>query len=174
MDTWHHLRGLTEAFSPKKSGKNVILHELQQFRTIVRSGKRISTQIRLLGAFHMIVWSFRMVMRNQFSLFPFWAATKILSVSIHTTVRIFRMFMRNENAWFFNFFLSFPPFLSLDSTSTTSRSTPNPGPNQLHYFFHCAFGSSSTLFFSSIWFISFVSNLSKSYLEMTPKLNKTC
>ena len=28
--------------------------------------------------------------------------------------------------------------------------------------------------FSSIWFISFVTNLSKSYLEMTPKLHKTC
>ena len=28
--------------------------------------------------------------------------------------------------------------------------------------------------FSSIWFISFVTNLSKSYLEMTPKLHNTC
>ena len=28
--------------------------------------------------------------------------------------------------------------------------------------------------FSSIWFISFVTNLSKSYLKMTPKLHKTC
>ena len=28
--------------------------------------------------------------------------------------------------------------------------------------------------FSSIWFIFFVTNLSKSYLEMTPKLHKTC
>ena len=28
--------------------------------------------------------------------------------------------------------------------------------------------------FSSIWFISFGTNLSKSYIEMTPKLYKTC
>ena len=28
--------------------------------------------------------------------------------------------------------------------------------------------------FSSIWFISFVTNLSNLYLEMTPKLHKTC
>ena len=28
--------------------------------------------------------------------------------------------------------------------------------------------------FSSIWLISFVTNLSKSYLEMSPKLHKTC
>ena len=80
--------------------------------------------------------------------FPLWAAAKILLGSFHTSVQIFRMFMRNEKNIVFQLllpFLPFLPFLSLDSTSTTSKSTPNPNTNRLHCFFHYAFGSSSTL-----------------------------
>ena len=64
----------------------------------------------------------------------------------HIVTRNFHMIMQNGNIWFLSFLLSFLPFPSLDSTSTTSKSTPNPDPNKLHYLFHHAFGSSSTLF----------------------------
>ena len=79
----------------------------------------------LLGAFCMIVRNFRVVMRNQFSLLPFELQPKSSSGPFRTFVRILRMFMRNWKTWFFNFFLPFLPFLFLDSTSTTSKSTPN-------------------------------------------------
>ena len=103
--------------------------------------------------------------------FPLWAAAKFPSSPFRTIVRIFHMFMQNWKTCFFNSFL---PFLSLDFTSTNSKSTPNLGPNQLHYFFHYALDHHQLYLFSSIWFISFITNLSKSYLEMTPKLHKTC
>ena len=77
----------------------------------------------------MTLRNFRMAMRNQFSLFPFWATTKILFVSFCTTVRIFRMFMRNWKTWFSNFLLPFLPFLPFESTSITFNSTPKPSPS---------------------------------------------
>ena len=56
--------------------------------------------------------------------------------------------MRICNIWFLNFPLSFFLFPYFNFTLTTS----NPDPNQLHYFFHYTFRSSSTLFvlFNSI------------------------
>ena len=74
MDTWHHLRGLSEASSPRNlefSNNMAISHELQQFRMFVRSQKCINTNFHLFGAFCMTVRTFCMVMRNQFSLLPF-------------------------------------------------------------------------------------------------------
>ena len=67
VDTWHHLRGLTEASSRRNlkfSNKIVISHEIQQFRLIVRTKKCNNNNFRLSGAFHMI-------MRNQPWGFPF-------------------------------------------------------------------------------------------------------
>ena len=119
-------------FFIKNSGKYAISHDYAK-------GTIHQHHFRFPEAFRMTVW-------NQFSLFPWCAATKVHSVSIRTIVRIFRMFMQNLKTWFFNSFLQFLSFLHFDSTSTTSKSTPNPCPNQLHYFFHYAFGSSSTLF----------------------------
>ena len=122
----------SRGFFIKKSGKNTISHNCAKWKVHQH-------HFHLLRAFRMIVRNFRVVMRNQFSLLPFELQPKSSPSS-------FRTFMRNWKTWFFNFFLPFLPFLSLDSTSITSKSTPNPGPNQLHYFFHCAFGSSSILF----------------------------
>ena len=70
----------------------------------------------------MTVRKFRMVMRNQFSLFPWCAATKAYSVSFRMTVWIFHMFMQNWKTGFYNSFLQFLPFLHFDFTSTTSKS----------------------------------------------------
>ena len=58
----------------------------------------------------------------RFSIFPWCAAAKAHSISFCTTVRIFRMFMRNWKTWFFNSFLQFLSFLHFDFTSTTSKS----------------------------------------------------
>ena len=49
----------------------VILHEIQQFRMIVRNHKgNNNNNFRLPGAFRMVVWNFRMIMQNQFWDFP--------------------------------------------------------------------------------------------------------
>ena len=62
------------------------------------------------------------------------ACTSSLAYSIISPSGPFRM-------TFLSFLLSFLSFFSFDSTST-----PNPDPNQLHYFFHYAFRPLSTLF----------------------------
>ena len=64
MDTWHHLRGLSEAFSPRNLEKMQISHDCAKW-------KIHQHHFRLPGAFRMTVRNFRMVMQNQFSLFPF-------------------------------------------------------------------------------------------------------
>ena len=74
----------------------------------------------------MTMRKFRMVIRNQFSIFPWCAAAKAHSISSRTIARIFCMFMRNWKTWFFNSFLQFIPFLHFDSTSTTSKSQSKP------------------------------------------------
>ena len=124
----------------------VISQELKQFRMIVRNKKCNCSNLHLPGAFrmivrnfHMIIQNFHMIMRNQLD-------DSLLACSIIPPFVLFRMIMWNGNIWFLIFLLSFLPFPSLDSTSTTSKSTPNLGPNQLHCFFRYAFGSSSTLF----------------------------
>ena len=132
-------------FFTKESRENMVSHEPQQVRMIVRSGECISTNFVFLEHFAWLYENFAWSCEISFHFSPL-ATAKIPPGPFRTPVQIFRMFMQNWKTWFFNFFLSFLPFLSLDSTSTTSKSTPNPGPNRLHCFFHYAFGSSSTLF----------------------------
>ena len=43
----------------------------------------------------------------------------------------FRVTMRTGNIWFLSFLLSFFPFFPFESTSTTSKSTPNPSSSAL-------------------------------------------
>ena len=139
MDTWHHLRGLSEVFSPRNLEKcnfaraPTISHDCAKW-------KIHQHYFRLPGAFRVTVRNFHIVMRS------FWAVTKFPYGPFRTTVRIFRMFMRNEKNIVFQLFLPFIPFLSLDFTSTTSKLTPNTDPNRWHCLFHYAFRLSSTLF----------------------------
>ena len=79
VDTWHHLRGLPEASWQKNmefSYKMPISHEIQHFRTSSNNlhdcaiWKMHQHQFRLPRAFCMTVWNFRMVMWNQFLVFP--------------------------------------------------------------------------------------------------------
>ena len=80
----------------------------------------------------------------------------------------------NGNIWFLSFLLSFIPFPSSDSTSTTSKSTQILVQTNCITSFLMHLDHHQHYLFSLIWFISFVTTLSKSYLEMTPKLHKTC
>ena len=159
VETWPHLRGLLEASSPRNlefSNNMAISHELQQFRMFVRSQKCINTNFHLFGAFCMTVRNFRMVMRNQLWDFPLICSKKFLLVHFTWSCEIF-----------FNFFPLNPP---------------QPPPSQLQspvqtncitsFIMHL--DHHQLYLFSSIWVISFATNLSKSYLEMTPKLHKTC
>ena len=58
VDTWHHLRDLSEASSLRNlefSNKIVILHKIQQFCMIVQNQKCNNSKLRLLGAFSTTV-----------------------------------------------------------------------------------------------------------------------
>ena len=130
-------------FFTKKFGKNAISHEFQQFCTIVQSGKFISTIFVFLElAFRMTVRIFRVVMQNQFSLFPFELRPNSPLVQFARLCEFSACLCEIEKHSFSTPFCHFFHFFLL----ITLQPPSNPGPNQLHYFFHCPFGSSSTLF----------------------------
>ena len=146
MDTWRHLRGLSEASASSNlefNNKMTILQELKQFHMIVQNQKCNSSNLHNLRAFHM-------------------------------TVQNFPMIMWNRNIKFLSFLLSFIPFPSSFFTSTTSKSTQISIQTYCITSFIMHLDHYQYYLFSSIWFISFVTNLSNLYLEITPKLHKTC
>ena len=101
-------------------------------------------------------------------------STNLPSGPFRIVMQNFRMIMRNGNIWFLSFLLSFLPFPSSFSTSTASKSAQIPVQTNCITAFIMHLDHHQHYLFSSIWFISFVTNLSKSYLEITPKLYKTC
>ena len=137
-DTWHHLRGLPDAYSSRNLEKIHFRMSPQQFRMMVQSGKSISFIFVFLERFTWLCENFAWLCEITFHV-SFVCYSQVYYVSFCMTVR-------NWKTCFFDSSLQFLSFLSLDSTSTTSKSTPNPDPNRLHCFFHYAFGSSSTLF----------------------------
>ena len=87
VDTWHHLRGLSEASSPRNlefSNKMTILHEVQQFLMIVQNKKYKNINFRLLRAFCMTVRNFRMIMQNQFWDSPLVCSTNTFWSILHS------------------------------------------------------------------------------------------
>ena len=86
----------------------------------------------------------------------------------------FHIVMQNGNIKFLSFLLSFIPFPSSFSTSTTSKLAQIPVQTNCITSFIMHLDYHQYYLFSSIWSISFVTNLSNLYLEMTPKLHKTC
>ena len=141
MDIWHHLRGLSKASLPRNlefSNKMVILHEVQQFRMIVWSQKCNSTNFRFPGAFCMTMRNFCMVMQNQFWDFPLVCNTNALWSISHDC----KKFSHDHAKWKYLIFqllfaISFL-WIHLNHLQISSK----VGPNQLHYFFHYALGSS--------------------------------
>ena len=108
MDTWHHLRGLPEAFSPKKYGKIQFRMSSNNFA----QWKMHQHQFRLSGAFCITVQNFRMVMRNQFLVFSlsynqifFWSISHDCANFPHVHAKwkntVFQLFFCH----FFHFFL---------------------------------------------------------------------
>ena len=143
-------------FFIKESRENTFSHEPLAISHDNANWKIHELHFRLSGAFHMTVRNFRMVMRNQLWDFPLICSKKFLLVHFTWSCEIF-----------FNFFPLNPP---------------QPPPSQLQspvqtncitsFIMHL--DHHQLYLFSSIWVISFATNLSKSYLEMTPKLHKTC
>ena len=154
-------------FFIKKSGKYAISHELQQFRTIVRSGKSINTIFVFLKRFAWLCEiNFHFshgVLQPKSILFQFARLCEFFACSCEIEKHGFSTPFCN----FSHFFILIPL---------------QPPPNQLQIpiQFDCIASFIMHLdhhqlyLFSSIWFISFVTNLSKTYLKMTPKLHKTC
>ena len=146
MDTWHHLRGLPEASS---------------LRNLEFSNKMtISHEIQ---QFRMIVRNFRMVMRNQLWNFPLICSKKCLLIhfawSCEMEIHNFSLIFFISSIFFF--------WIHLNHLQIPFKT------NCITYFI-MYLDLHQLYLFSSIWFISFVTNLSKSYLEITPKLPKTC
>ena len=122
-------------FFIKKSRKYAISHELQQFRTIVQSGKSVSTIFVFLERF---AWSFKInfhfslgVLQPKSILFQFARLCEFFACSCEIEEHGFSIPFCN----FSHFFILIP-----------LQPPPNPNPNRLHCFFYYAFGSSSTLF----------------------------
>ena len=119
-------------FFIKKSGKDAILHELQQFCTIMWSWKSINTIFVFLERFAWLCEiNFHFspgVLQPKSILFQFARLCEFFACSCEIEKHGFSTPFCN----FSHFFILIPP--------------PNPNPNRLHCFFHYAFGSSSTLF----------------------------
>ena len=124
-------------------------------------------QFRLLEAFRMTVWNFRMVMRNQLLDFPLSCSQNCLLVhfawsremKIHNFSTLFAIFSISFS-WFHSNYLQI---------NSKFRSKPIALLLSLCIWiiinFICSFQFDSSIFFT---------NLSKSYFEITPKLHKTC
>ena len=127
-------------------------------------------------SFCMTVQKFCMVMRSQFSLLLFSCSQNPLLVHFARLCEFFTCSCEIEKHAFLTPLYNFSHFFIFN---------PPPPPSiklqslvQVHFLFlfiHIMYLDHHQLYlFSLIWFISFVTNLSKSYLEMTPKLHKTC
>ena len=132
-DTWHHLKGLPDAFSSRNMEKNTFSHEPQQFRMMMRSRKSISLIFVFLKHFawlYEITFTFPLYVAAKPILFHFtwlcenfaWSCeitfhiflvccSQAYSVSFHMIVRKFRMVMQNWKTCFFDSSLQFLSFL---------------------------------------------------------------
>ena len=158
-------------FFIKESGENAFSHEPLAISHDGAKWKTFQLHFRLAGAFRMTVRKFRM---NHFSHCPY---------VLQPTSFLFHFAWLCENfAWsceienhaipaplcnlshFFMFNPSPPPSIKLQSLV------------QVHFIasFIMHLDYHQLHIFSSTWLISFATNISKLYLEMTPKLHKTC
>ena len=140
----------------------------------MRSGKFISTIFAYLEHFAWLCKSFAWSCEISFHFSPLSCSQNPFCFISHDCANFLYVHAKWKNIVFqLFFFLSFLHFLSFDSTSTTSKSTPIPNPNWLHCFFHYAFGSSSTLFVLFNLIHLFCHQFIKIIPWMTPKLHKT-
>ena len=104
-----------------------------------------NSNLSLPGAFRMAVRNFRMIMRNQLWNSPLVCSTNAFWSISHSHAK----FLHDHAKWKYLifqllFFISSISFfwIHLNHLQISSK----VGPNQLHYFFHYALGSSLTLF----------------------------
>ena len=174
MDTWHHLRGLPGASSPRNPEKKCNFAWAPTISHDCAKWKIHQHHFRLPGAFRMTVRNFSMVMRNQFSLFPFsYSQNPFCSIS-HDYANFSHVHAKWKNIVFSTPFCHFFHFFLLIPLQLPPNQLQIPIQTDCIASFIMHLDHHQLYLFSSIWFISFVTNLSKSYLEMTPKLHKTC
>ena len=143
-----------------------ISHEIQQFRMIIRSQKCINTNFRLSGAFHMTMQNFCMVIQNQLWDFPLICNTNAFWSISHDCVK----FSHDHAKWKYLIFkLSFV-ISSISFSWFHFNYLQIPVQTNCITSFIMHLDHHQLSLFSSIWLISFVTNLSKSYIEMTSKL----
>ena len=146
----------------------------QQFRIMVRSGKSISFIFIFLEHFAWLcenfAWSCEIAFHFSLSmlqptpiLFHFSWLCENFAWSCEIEKHAFSTPLCNFSHFFLLIPLQLPP-----------NQLQIPFPTDCIAFFIMHLDHHQLYLFSSIWFISFVTNLSKSYLEITSKLHKTC
>ena len=163
VDNWHHLRGISKAFSSSNlefNNKMTISHKLNQFRMVVQNQEFNNSNYSLLDHFAWLwknfTWSCEISLAillclqhnsNFWSILHSHAKWKYLIFKFSFVISSISLF------WF-----------HFNCLQINSKSRPK-----------CIdFSSSSTLFALLNSISLLLLNLSKSYLEMTPKLHKTC
>ena len=118
MDTWHYLRGLSEAFSPRNLEK-ISFHTSSNNFTRLCEVENSSTPFlpswSILHGHAKISFRFSPLSCSQ---------NPFCSIS-HDCANFLHVHVRWKNI-VFNSFLSFLPFLSFDSTSSASKSQSKP------------------------------------------------
>ena len=143
-----------------KSRENTFSHESQQFCMMVRSGRSIKIIFVFLERF---AWSCKISFHFSLSMLQPKPILFHFAWSCEIEKHVFSTPLCNFSRFFiFNLFP--PPSIQLQSLVQTNYIT-----SFIVYLDH-----RQLYLLSSIWFISFDTNLSKSYLEMAPKLHKTC
>ena len=144
-----------------------ILHDWAKWKTHQQ-------QFRLLGAFRMTVQNFRMVLRNQFLVFPLSCSQNSFPVHFTRLCEFFTCSCKIEKHSFSTPFCIFFHFFLLIPLQPPPNQFQIPIQTNYITYFIVHLDHHQLYLLSSIWFISFGTNLSKSYLEMTQKLHKTC
>ena len=122
----------------------------------------------------MTVRKFRMVMRNHFSHCPYVLQPTSFLFHFAWLCENFAWSCEIEKHVFSTPFCNFSHFFIFNPPLPPSIQLQIPIQTDCIASFIMHLDHHQLYFFSSIWFISFVTNLSKLYLEMTPKLYKTC
>ena len=150
----------SEGFFTKKSRKNTISHDCAKWKVHQH-------HFCLFGAF-------RTTVRNQFSLLPFSCSQNPFLVHFARLCEFFACSYEIEKHGFSTCFCHLSHLFLLIPLPLLSNQLQIPVQTDCIASFIMHLDHYQLYLFSSIWFISFVTNLSKSCLEMTPKLHKTC
>ena len=145
----------SRGFFIKKSRKYAISHDCAKWKTHQQ-------QFRLLRAFHMIVRNFCMVMRNQFLVFPLSCSQNSFLVHFARLWEFFACSCEIEKHSFSTTFCLFFHFFVLIPLQPPPNQHQIPVQTNYITSFIVYLDHHQLYLFSSIWFISSGTNLSKS------------